>query len=87
MNPAAFFVQRYMPVDGYIKRPLEKLILIAAHTVLMASKLNPTGITGLDIALCRHGRAFEMLSPEEIAEVTAESKKIDSQISAGLGIT
>jgi len=59
INPAAFFIERYLPSERYVKMPLEKLKLVATHTMLMASELNPKGIHGMDIVLCRPGRSFQ----------------------------
>jgi len=84
INAAVFFIERYLPVKQYVKLPLEDLKLIAAHAVLMASELNPIGISGLDIVLCRPGKAFEKLGPSEIEELKAKSKTLDSQIAAAL---
>jgi hypothetical protein len=60
--------------------------LIAAHAMLMASTLNPTGVHGLDIYLCRSRRPFEKLAQSEIEGLVAASQEIDSQIGRGLGI-
>lgn len=85
INPAVFFLERYLPSKGYVKLPLDKLKLAASHTMLMASQLNPAGIHGLDIVLCRPGKPFERLGPSEIEELGLASKKQDSQIAAWLG--
>jgi hypothetical protein len=79
-----FFIERYLPIKGYIKRSLAELKLIAAHTVLMASELNPTGVVNLDMVLCRAGKPFELIGADEIAELTAESRRTDSLIAASL---
>ena len=85
-NAAAFFVERYLPANNFKQRPLEQMKLIAAHAMLMASTLNPTGVHGLDIYLCRSRRPFEKLAQSEIEGLVAASQEIDSQIGRGLGI-
>lgn len=80
LNPAAFFIERYLPSGKYVKLPLEKLKLIAVHTILMASELNPVGIHGIDIVLCPHGKSFRELDLSEIEKLTQDSRKLDSTI-------
>ena len=47
-TPASFFSECY-----YHNVPIEDLILLAAHTVFTAGAMNPDGVDGLDILLCR----------------------------------
>jgi hypothetical protein len=81
-NPAVFFTERYFPRGR--KSPMQDLILLAAHTVVMASKFN-SGVSGLQIVLCRQS-GFHELSEEEMAVYADRSKAIDSDISDWLGI-
>lgn len=77
-TPAAFFPERY-----YQKRPIEELVFLAAHTVLTAGSMNPAGVGGLDIALCRPS-GFEMLPAERVAALERQSEKLRLQISDSL---
>lgn len=77
-TPACFFSERY-----YRERPIEDLIFLAAHTVLMAGAMNPAGVAGLGIVLCRPA-GFTTVSDEEVSDLTARSKRLDSEIAAAL---
>jgi hypothetical protein len=81
-SPAVFLAERYYPKVR--KLPVQDLVPLAAHTVLMASKFS-SGVDGLQIALCRPS-AFESLSNEKIAALVKHSQAMDSQIAATLGI-
>lgn len=60
-NPAIFFVERYY--DDKKLRPVSELLFMAAHAILMGSKLN-TWVDGLEFAICKpHSR------PELITDI------------------
>jgi len=77
-NSAVFFLEKYL-VSG-VSSPIDSLKFIAAHAVLMAGKLNPAGVEGLEILLCRHGAAFERVPDAELMELAAESDSLDSEM-------
>jgi hypothetical protein len=77
-TPACFFSERY-----YRGRPVDELIFLAAHTVLTAGAMNPAGIGGLDVVLCKPS-GFEVLPAERIAVLNAQSERLHLQISESL---
>jgi hypothetical protein len=83
-NSAGFVLERYLPAEKVLL-PLSRLLVIAAHTVLMAGKINSSGVAGLEIVLCRPS-GFERLGAVEVAQLTAQSAKLDAGISAVLGL-
>jgi hypothetical protein len=76
VNPAVFFLEKY-----YRPSTIEKLLPLAAHTILMGSALSSSAVNGLEIATCRNDR-FERLPVEEITELIQFSQKLDRSISA-----
>lgn len=46
-NPAIFWAEGY-----YLRRPIKELVLLAAHHVTAAAKLNSGAIGGLEMVLC-----------------------------------
>ena len=74
LNSALFFTQRF-----YEKLPIPSLIPLAAHTVLSASRINSTGIGGLEIIRCSRGK-FKPLSDRKIAELVEWSENLDHKI-------
>lgn len=82
-NPAVFFLERYLPPGA--KLSLDKLKFLAAHSIAMAEKINPTGIGGLEMVLCREDR-FERVSAEEINYLKSQSEDLDSSIANALSI-
>lgn len=80
-NAALFFLRHYF------KRglPVERLQMLAAHVVLTASKINPEGVNGLDMAICKGDTLF-MLSDEKIESLEQRSAKIDGDIARLLGL-
>jgi hypothetical protein len=81
-NPAGFFMERYFPKG---RRTIEELLLLAAHTVLVASRLNPDGISGLEMVRCT-AQGFQKVSEEKIANLTERSEQLDKNIAASLGL-
>jgi len=80
-NAAVFFTERYR--SGKTLVPIKNLRLMAAHTILMASKLNPTAVSGLEILECR-ADGFERVSDNEIAKLMSMSERLDTEISNAL---
>jgi hypothetical protein len=78
-NQAVYFAERH-----FQKLPIKDLTLLAAHSVIMASKFS-SGVGGLQIALCRES-GFSILSDEEIADLRERSKKLDSDLAISLGV-
>ncbi len=74
LNSALFFAQQY-----YSKLPVNDLAFLAAHTILMGAKINPSGIGGLDILLCR-SNGFTFASEERVAEYVKRSEQLDKKI-------
>jgi hypothetical protein len=81
-NAAGFFIERYFPER---RRPIQELRLLAAHTVLVAGRLNPAGVGGLEIVRCSSA-GFEKLGEDEIAALTEASMRLDEDIGASLGV-
>jgi hypothetical protein len=80
-NSAMFFVERYAPrtSTGGKLQPLERLKLLAAHTILTAARLNQTGIGGLEMLICKPD-GFRFVSVEEIADLKSKSDTLDREI-------
>jgi hypothetical protein len=77
-NTAAFVLERYLPMGKL--RPIQELKLIAAHAVLMAGKLNPSGVYGLEMMLCPDSGDFEVVNAAEIRELNRKSELLDRDI-------
>jgi hypothetical protein len=78
LNAAIWFTDRYGP--GSRCYPIADYCFLAAHTVLSAGRLNPRGVEGLEIVLCRHG-AFERIDDEEIQRLAQRSELLDNGVS------
>ena len=83
VNAAAFFAEKYFP--RFRKLPVQDLIRLAAHVVLMAGKLNSAGVGGLQIVVCR-GSGFTELTTEEISSLVEQSSRLDSEIAERIGM-
>lgn len=75
-NTARYFPERYLPKE---KTPVNKLLLLAAHTILMGSKCNPMLVEGLEIAVSAGG-SFQRLTDSEISNLTLRSARLDESI-------
>jgi hypothetical protein len=75
-NASIFFSERYFPGMSEKRPPIARLLPLAAHIVLMAGKLNPTGVDGLEIAICRVGECRK-LEENELAPLRDFSNRID----------
>ena len=83
-NNASFFIEHYLPIrNGYRKLPLENLKFVAAHIILMAAH---SGVSGLEILLCRPDAGFYRLNEEEIDELKQKSAALDRTIQSSLGL-
>jgi 20S proteasome alpha/beta subunit len=67
---AVFFAERY-----YTRTSVHELVLLAAHTILQASKLNPASIEGLEIVVCTK-EGFKSLSDSKIGVLKKESDNL-----------
>jgi hypothetical protein len=77
LNSAVFFADNYY----YLNRPINFLLPLAAHCVLMAGKMNPTGVGGLEAAIWRQSESRpRRLEREEIAALERKSKEDDLKI-------
>lgn len=76
-NPAYFFVRRYLP-----EKPasVESLVRLAANYILMAARLNPYGIGGLEIYISRSEKPFNEVPKEIILQLTEESRCLDLKL-------
>ena len=79
-NPSIFFLVRHS-ISGV---PIEPLILLAAHVVLMGFHFSPN-VEGLDMAVCRDGE-LSMLESKDIENLTRRSGEIDSRLADLLGV-
>ena len=77
-NPAMFFVESY-----YTSRPVEQLVFLAAHVVLMAAHFNSGGIGSIKILVCDKS-GFRMLPPDEIERLKSNSNALDGMLRASL---
>ncbi len=84
-NSAVYFLERHLR-EGAIPLPLQSLKFIAAHAVRTASKINPSGIEGLEILICTKD-SFTWVSQREVRDLEARSDELDSKIAVELGIT
>jgi hypothetical protein len=73
-NSSIFFAQRY-----YQRRPVNELIVLAAHVVQFGAKLNSSGIEGLEIIVCQPS-GFHQLSPDSIAALEARVDECDTTL-------
>lgn len=80
-NPACFFIYRYLPRELV---PVESLVRLAAHYILMAGQVNPYGVGGLTIHLSKDGNPFEEVPEEKILQLMRESDHLDRLISGFL---
>lgn len=78
-NAAIFFSERYFPSMSEERPPIAHLLPLAAHIVLMAGRLNPTGVDGLEIAICRAGEC-RMLQEHELAPLRDFSNRLDDLV-------
>jgi len=80
-NSAIFWAQHYYP--RHPKLPIRKLIPLAAHLIYMAHRLNTTGISGLEIALC-DATGVHRVSDSEIKALETQSEQRDREIGQAL---
>jgi hypothetical protein len=81
-NAAVFFPEYYFPDE---MTSVDNLLPLAAHTILMGSKCNPSWVEGLEIAVSKAGK-FRRLTEFELNELTLKSATIDSLIRGQLGL-
>jgi hypothetical protein len=63
----------------------KELLLLAAHTILMGAKDNPTGVGGLEIRVIQKGvRPSRRLTEEEIKYLTRRSEELTQTIQTSL---
>jgi hypothetical protein len=74
LNSAIYWPERY-----YEKRPIEKLVPLAAHTIGAAQKRNTATISGLEIVLCT-ASGIRRLSDESIHELELKAVEWDESI-------
>jgi hypothetical protein len=74
MNSGLFFSERF-----YERKPISQLVFLAAHTILMAAKLNPRDIEGLEIVTCTES-GIAHLPESQIAELVARSNDLDTEL-------
>jgi hypothetical protein len=77
-NAALFFTERY-----YQKRPIRELAFLTAHTVLVGGRLNPGGVSGLDIVFCESS-GIGSLSEKSVAALRAKSEQLDDSLGRSL---
>jgi hypothetical protein len=74
-NAAVYFLERFYRTPRLL--PVRDLALFAAHIVLEAGALNPTGVGGLEMLTWQFGEAEPRICTEtDIAELTRRSKDI-----------
>jgi 20S proteasome alpha/beta subunit len=88
-NKAGFFLERYIPKVSPAGQSisLESAIFIAAHSVFMAAKLNPSGVdNNLEIVVCRNERGIQRITGEQISELAQRSGALDAEIANRFGV-
>ena len=86
-NAALFFIYRYYCQYFTPKTPVAKLIMLAAHAVLTASKFNPEGIQGLEMVICE-GNTFKTIMPSDAihTELRERSEELDRLIAERISV-
>jgi hypothetical protein len=80
-NPAIVWCQLYDSIlVNAPKRTADDLTFLVAHTMREASRLNPVGIRGMDIVVCRGG-VTEWLVPNRIKQLTRQSEELHAMVS------
>jgi len=74
INPAIYWPERY-----YQKLPIERLVPLAAHTIIAAHKLFNGAISGLEIVLC-DASGVHRLSDDSIGELELKANEWDKEI-------
>lgn len=73
-NSAAFFLLRY-----YRVAPINQLLPLAAHCILTAAKVNPSGVEGLEIVVSTL-EGTTKLNEQERSRLIEASEKLDAAI-------
>jgi hypothetical protein len=75
-NSAKFFVEEYYDHEATV----QTLLPLAAHSVLMAGKRNPSGVGGLEITFWEGGMVEWNYDSPELARLSERSNQIDEYI-------
>jgi hypothetical protein len=78
-NAAIFWAERYYSQCRWIRKPMKRLVPLAAHMISSAHYLNTAGIGGLEIALCGP-TGIRRLSNKSIEALEDKAAKWDSAI-------
>ena len=80
VNAGIFWPEAYFNDWIYRQRipTIEKLIPLAAHTVMVTHRLNPATISGLEIVFCDEA-GLHKLSQESIESLVSTSEKWDRE--------
>lgn len=73
-NTAVFFLERY-----YRAAPIKQLLPLAAHCILTAAKLNPTGVEGLEIVVSTL-KETRKLEKHELSALKQVSETLEAAI-------
>ena len=58
---------------------MERLKLLAAHTILMGNKINPKAVAGLEMLVCENGKIeFLAANDPEIRDLTKRSELLQA---------
>jgi hypothetical protein len=74
MNPSGMLLERYLPREA---QSIDKLVLFAAHYILVGGELNPAGVEGLRLYFSREGRPFRDIPTDTMEELLASSKRLN----------
>lgn len=74
VNAAVFWKERY-----YREQPIRKLVPLAAHMIVSASKLNSGSIRGLEIVLCKPS-GIRRIDKKSIHKLLTQANRWDKQI-------
>jgi hypothetical protein len=80
-SSALFFPALYYS-DKFL-RPVSELVFLASHSVLMGGTLNPSVVSGLDVAVAKEGK-IAILPESEIALIQNRSEHLNEDIMSKL---
>ena len=80
-NAAQFLIERYFLAG----MPTAQLVTLAAYTVLMANRMNPAGVKGLEVCICTNS-GFTMITSEQISTLEDSFSDFDSYLAARLAV-
>lgn len=78
-NAAIFWAERYYLQNHWIKKPMKRLVPLAAHMICSAHFMNSFGIDGLEMVLCSSS-GIQRLSDKSIETLKNKADEWDKEI-------